>query len=137
MRRVLHSTALAVTLLAAGGVAACQGCHGSLPAGGAGASAAASSQPTLRLYVLSTVAGALEPCGCSKDQLGGVDHVAAYLASQAAAAPDRVVVGAGPMLFLDPKLRSGDSAQDTWKAGALAGAFKEMGLAAWAPGVND
>jgi hypothetical protein len=136
MRRTIPWTALAFSLLAALGVAACQGCHGSPPpstspaAGGGG-------KPTVRLYVMSTVAGALEPCGCSKDQLGGVDHVAAYLASQAAAVPDRVVVGAGPMLFLDPKVRSGDSAQDTWKAGALAGAFKEIGLTAWAPGVND
>jgi hypothetical protein len=136
MRRTIPWTALAFSLLAAFGVAACQGCHGATPpttspaAGGGG-------KPTVRLYVMSTVAGALEPCGCSKDQLGGVDHVAAYLASQAAAVPDRVVVGAGPMLFLDPKVRSGDSAQDTWKAGALAGAFKEIGLTAWAPGVND
>ena len=41
------------------------------------------------------------------------------------------------MLFLDPKLRAGDSAQDTWKAEAIAGAFKQMGVAAWAPGFND
>ncbi len=135
MRRFLHSTALAFTLLAAGGVAACQGCHGSLPP--SGADRAASSQPTVRLYVMSTVAGALEPCGCSKDQLGGVDHLAAYIAGQAANAPASLVLGAGPMLFLDPKVRSGDSSQDTWKAEALAGAFKDVGLAAWAPGFND
>ena len=138
MRRTIPWTALAFSLLAALGVAACQGCHASPPAAGAGqASGGGGGKPTVRLYVMSTVAGALEPCGCSKDQLGGVDHLAAYLASQAAAAPERVVVGAGPMLFLDPKVRSGDSAQDTWKAGALAGAFKEMGLTAWAPGAND
>jgi hypothetical protein len=86
---------------------------------------------------MSTVAGALEPCGCSKDQLGGVDHLAAYLASQASIAPASVVLGAGPMLFLDPKLRGGDSTQDLWKADALAAAFKDVGLAAWAPGAND
>jgi Cytochrome c554 and c-prime len=135
MARTLHWTALALTLLAAGGVAACQGCHSSLPA--ADADHAAPSKPTVRLYVMSTIAGALEPCGCSKDQLGGVDHLAAYVTSQAASAPASLALGAGPMLFLDPRLRGGDSTQDTWKAEALAGAFKDVGLAAWAPGFND
>ena len=135
MRRVLHLPALLFTLVAAGGVAACQGCHNPSPV--TGTVEAAASKPTVRLYVMSTVAGALEPCGCSKDQLGGVDHFAAYVAAQAAAAPAKLVVGAGPMLFLDPRLRSGDSAQDAWKAEAIAGAFKDVGLAAWAPGYND
>ncbi len=136
MRRTLHWTALAFTLLTAGGVAACQGCHSTAAPDGASAPAAA-GKPTVRLYVVSTVAGALEPCGCSRDQLGGVDHLAAYVAGQASVAPASVVLGAGPMLFLDPRLRSGDSTQDAWKAEALAGALKDVGLAAWAPGAND
>src|SRR5580698_4980996 len=140
MRRTLHWTALATTLLVAGGVAACQGCHNS-PFSDGGRSpvpgAAAASKPTVRLYVASTIAGALEPCGCSKDQLGGVSHLAAYVAAQAAAAPRSLFVGAGPMLFLDPKLRSGDATQDEWKADAIASAFKALHLAAWAPGAND
>src|SRR6516225_8834422 len=138
MRRALHLPALLLAMVAAAGVAACQGCHSSTTATSvSGPEQAAASKPTVRLYVMSTVAGALEPCGCSKDQLGGVDHLAAYVASQAAAAPASLVVGAGPMLFLDPKLRAGDSTQDAWKADALAAAFKDMGLAAWAPGAND
>src|SRR5262245_32344615 len=126
MRRASHSALLAIALLAAGGVAACQGCHAPSPGGPAasGGDPAAGDKPTVRLYVTSTIAGALEPCGCSKDQLGGVDHLAAYVAGQAAAAPAYIAVGAGPMLFLDPRLRSGDSTQDQWKAEALAGAFK-------------
>jgi hypothetical protein len=135
MRSTLHWTALALTIVAASGVAACQGCHATPPA--AGAQVSSNARPTLRLYLVSTVAGALEPCGCSKDQLGGVDHLASYIASQTTAAPASLVIGAGPMLFLDPKLRSGDSTQDLWKADALAAAFKDMGLAAWAPGAND
>src|SRR6516225_10085815 len=98
MRRSLHYSALLSAILVAGGVAACQGCHHE--GATAGAESAAADKPTVRLYVLSTVAGALEPCGCSKDQLGGVDHFAAYVAAQAAAAPASLVVGAGPMLFL-------------------------------------
>jgi 2',3'-cyclic-nucleotide 2'-phosphodiesterase (5'-nucleotidase family) len=95
------------------------------------------SQPTVRLYVLSSAAGALEPCGCTKDQLGGIDHVASFIQSQAARAPQSVVVGAGPMLFMDPKLDQARSTQDLWKAEALASSFGDLRLAAWAPGAND
>jgi hypothetical protein len=130
----MHWPLLLVSLLAAGGVAACQGCKAPTPANDAPAAAAT---PSVRLYVVSTLAGALEPCGCSKDQLGGVDHLAAWVAGQAAVAPASLFVGAGPMLFLDPKLRGGDATQDTWKAEAIAGAFKGLGMAAWAPGYND
>jgi hypothetical protein len=134
MRRPVPVSLLVCTLLAAGGVAACQGCH--TPARPQDATPAAST-PTVRLYVASTVAGALEPCGCSKDQLGGMDHLAAWVKAQQQAAPQSLFVGAGPMLYLEPRLRSGDASQDTWKAEAIAGAFKALGLAAWAPGFND
>ncbi len=133
MRRIPW-TALVVALLAAGGIAACQGCQHPPPAA---QSDAATGKPTVRLYVTSTVAGALEPCGCSKDQLGGVDHLAAYVASQKEAAPHSLMVSAGPMLFMEPKLASDSATQDKWKAEAIARASKEMGLAAWAPGAND
>src|SRR6187399_3594740 len=58
--------------------------------------------PSVRLYLVSSIAGALEPCGCVKDMLGGVDHFAALLASEASSSPRRLVLGAGPMLFADP-----------------------------------
>ncbi|HVU02661.1 MAG TPA: multiheme c-type cytochrome [Polyangiaceae bacterium] len=101
------------------------------------AAAAAESSPTLRLYVVSTVAGALDPCGCTKDQLGGADHAAAFIAGEAKRAPHALVVGAGPMLFLDPKTDEQHATQDLWKAEALAGSLADMGLVAWAPGYND
>jgi hypothetical protein len=134
MRSAISWTALAFTLVVAGGVAACQGCH-TPPA--AGQADAAANKPTVRLYVMSTVAGALEPCGCSKDQLGGIDHLAAFVASQAQTAPHRLVLGAGPMLFMEQRLAPDESTQAAWKAEALAIAEKEIGLAAWAPGAND
>lgn len=86
---------------------------------------------------MSSVAGALEPCGCVKDMLGGADHAAAYVASQSSAAPNALVIGAGPMLFLNAR---GDSQRDTqagFKAQALADAYKALRLSAWAPGAND
>lgn len=134
MRRAISWTALAFALVAAGGVAACQGCHTPQPTGQADA---ASDKPTVRLYVMSTVAGALEPCGCSKDQLGGIDHLAAFVASEKQAAPASLVLGAGPLLFMEPKLSPDDATQASWKAEAIAESAKDIGLAAWAPGEND
>jgi hypothetical protein len=86
---------------------------------------------------VSTGAGALEPCGCVKDMLGGVDHFAALVASEAASAPRRLVLGAGPMLFMDPVLDPKKKAQDEWKAHALYEVLRETGLRAWTPGAND
>jgi hypothetical protein len=117
--------------LSAAGVAACQGCS---PAN----APAVTGAPTLRIYAVSTMAGALEPCGCSKDMLGGVDHFAAFLRGEAQKAPHSLFVGAGPMLYLDPRPKpGGDGAQYTWNAEAIAGAFKSVGMTAWAPGFND
>lgn len=137
MRRSLPWTALVVALLAASGLAACQGCHTPGPGAGDPSTEPASNKPTVRLYVLSTIAGALEPCGCSKNQLGGIDHLAAYVTAQSSEAPAKLVVGAGPMLFMEPTLKSDIAVQDTWKAEAIALAAKDIGLAAWAPGAND
>src|SRR5690606_9590786 len=95
------------------------------------------SQPALRLYVASTLAGAIEPCGCRKDMLGGVDHAAAIMAQGRQEAPNQLFLGAGPMLFMEPEMSAERQAQDLWKAESLAAAFKQVGLVAWAPGVND
>ena len=53
--------------------------------------------PTIRLYLVSSAAGALEPCGCVKDMLGGVDHAAAFVKSGDVDAPFSLTLGAGPM----------------------------------------
>lgn len=94
-------------------------------------------RPTVRLFVMATVAGALEPCGCQKDMLGGVDHAAALVAKGSQEAKGTLVVGAGPMFFMDPKPHQERKTQDLWKAEALAQSYKELGLVAWAPGFND
>jgi hypothetical protein len=97
----------------------------------------APESPALRLYVVSGVAGALEPCGCRKDMLGGVDHAAAWLARERGQAQNSLLVGAGPMLFADPSLNDERRQQDLWKAEAIASSFADVGLRAWSPGVND
>jgi 2',3'-cyclic-nucleotide 2'-phosphodiesterase (5'-nucleotidase family) len=126
-----------MAIVAAAGLAACQGCKPPPPGAADAGAAAPATKPAVRLYVLSTVAGALEPCGCSKDQLGGVDHLAAFIANQRDEAPNQLVVGAGPMLFMEPTVEGDHASQDSWKAEALALAAKDIGLAAWAPGAND
>lgn len=93
--------------------------------------------PTLRLYALGGVAGAIEPCGCVADMLGGVDHAAAWLKSQQKKAPHSLLLGAGPLFFTDPRIDAKEHHQAWLKAETLADALREMGLVAWAPGVND
>lgn len=137
MSRAVPGFALVFSILLGATVAACQGCR-TPPAASVDASAdAVPTQPTVRLYVLSNIAGALEPCGCTKDQLGGVHHLAAFLDAERSAAPTNLVVGAGPMLFGEPRLGATEQTQQSWKAETLAAAFKQLGLTGWAPGVND
>jgi hypothetical protein len=93
------------------------------------------AEPALRLVLVSGIAGAVEPCGCVKDMLGGVDHAAAYLKTHAA--NRTLVLGAGPMLFMDPALHADRKTQDEWKAEALVRSLSAMGMKAWAPGAND
>jgi len=93
--------------------------------------------PTVRLYLVSSPAGALEPCGCVKDMLGGVDHLAAFVKSQSGDAPSSVLLGAGPLFFMNTALSGERQTQDAWKADALARSLSASGLRAWAPGAND
>ncbi|MEP7052140.1 MAG: multiheme c-type cytochrome [Pseudomonadota bacterium] len=93
--------------------------------------------PTVRLYLVSSPAGALEPCGCVKDMLGGADHLAAYVKSQSEDAPNSALLAAGPLFFMNTQLSSERQTQDSWKADALARSLGAAGLRAWAPGAND
>jgi hypothetical protein len=95
------------------------------------------TSPTVRLYLVSDVAGALEPCGCVKDQLGGLDHAAAWMHAERKSAPAAALVAAGPLFFLDPDLKADRKEQDLAKAETLAASLKTLGLAAFAPGQND
>lgn len=79
----------------------------------------------------------MEPCGCRKDMLGGLDHAAALLDATYAEAPDRLVLAAGPLLFLNPELEEGRNEQDLWKAESIAASLADVHLDGWAPGVND
>ena len=135
--------ACAVVLGAA--LAACSGCRStsskpeeaSTAANANGNGAADPGPPTVRLYVVSDPSGALEPCGCVKDQLGGIDHLASYVHGETLHAPAAAMISAGPLFFLDPTLKEDHRAQDLVKAQTLAESFSLLGLAAFAPGQND
>lgn len=123
----LYLLALCLILLALGG-----GCRCSrTPA----PSSAERPVPSVRLYLVSGIAGALEPCGCVNDMLGGVSHFAALLKKDAA--PARLVLGAGPMLFKDPALDPKEKDQDLIKARSLGDVLAGLGMGGWAPGAND
>lgn len=115
-------------------LAACEGCK--TPRGADAPSAEA--PPSLRLYVLSDLAGALEPCGCVKDQLGGLDHVGALVAARGdGGAAATALVAAGPTFFMDPVLEADRREQDITKAKTIARSLAALHLAAIAPGRND
>lgn len=132
--RPLAAPMFALTLGLSATVAACQGCRGPTTPNG---DVDKGEGVSLRLYAISAAAGALEPCGCSKDQLGGVDKLAAFVEAERKAAPNAWMVAAGPLFFLDPALRDDDRQQTLWKAEAMAQAAKSLNLLAWAPGFND
>lgn len=104
---------------------------------GSSAPAQQPERPTLRLYALGGAAGAVEPCGCVKDMLGGVDHAAAFLTGHRKGAGASLLVGAGPMLFADPSVKPAERTQAVFKADTMARSLKDLGLVAWAPGAND
>ncbi|NUP12851.1 MAG: hypothetical protein HOW73_42980 [Polyangiaceae bacterium] len=136
--RFFPSLVLASALaIAATSAFSCTGTNGN--GGAPTTSVAPEAQPaaSVRLYLMSNVAGAIEPCGCSKDQLGGADHFAAYVAAEKSRVQDSVVLGAGPLFFQDPTIAGDGTTQAQWKADALAQTAKRLGIAAWAPGAND
>lgn len=139
-----RSLLTSLPLVAALGVAALAGACGTGSTTGSasttasgGAPAAPEGKPTVRLYALSTVAGALEPCGCSKDQLGGIDHLAAFITAEKPKVAESVLVAAGPLFFLDPTLSPQKATQDKWKAEAMAASLAKLSPLGWAPGAND
>ncbi len=130
--------ALVAAVGLAGSLAACEGCHATKAQPPASAAEAANVGPsTLRFYIVSDLAGALEPCGCVKDQLGGLDHAAAWMASEKAKSAASALVTAGPLFFLDPVIADEKRSQEVAKAETLAKALKQLGFAAFAPGRND
>jgi hypothetical protein len=115
---------------------ACGGCRSGLSSR-ARAVPPSDAVPTVRLYLVTDLAGALEPCGCTKDQLGGLDHFGAWVTSTKSRVPASFVAASGPLFFMDEKLDAARSDQDREKAFTLARVLRGLGFLAFAPGTND
>jgi hypothetical protein len=119
-------------------LAACEGCRTSRAPDAVGAVAGSrAGTPTLRLILATDVAGALEPCGCTKDQLGGLGHLGAWVKQSRDLAPASVLAAAGPLFFMDEKLDAERAEQDRAKAHAIARVLRGLDFVAFAPGAND
>jgi len=98
--------------------------------------ASAPSPRTVTILYLADLGGTLEPCGCSRDQRGGLPRLAAAVERVRRERPDALLVGGGDLLFeapLDPERREADLA----RARAAAEALRRMGLAATVAGERD
>lgn len=97
--------------------------------------------PDLRLLVVTDLKGYLEPCGCTRRPLGGIDRMAAQVASLRADGVPTVMVGAGDLFFEAPhgagSERAGAETQEIWKAETLVQILDGMGMAAAVPGGLD
>jgi len=119
-------------MLALAGLSACEGCKNG---GSTGPRVPETETPTVRLFLSSDGAGALEPCGCVKDQLGGLDHLGALLRKEQV--PNAAFAAAGPLFFMDPELKADKASQDRAKAETIAQVLRGFNLAAFAPGKNE
>lgn len=123
-------------LVVAAVLSACDGCRPTgttTPTNGS----AAPGRPDLRLFFVSDLAGAIEPCGCVKDQLGGMDHFAALVAKEKKEANASAVIAVGPTHFMDVAIAPERKNQETRKAVAIAQCLEAAGLKFWVPGKND
>ncbi|MCW5836208.1 MAG: hypothetical protein KIS78_27660 [Labilithrix sp.] len=133
------SRALLVLLVAFLGcfclLSACEGCRPSTtPADGT--TATTNEAPRARLYLVSDLAGALEPCGCVKDQLGGMDHFGALVTAEKGKVVDYATLAAGPLFFMDMDIPDEKKSQEIAKAETIAATLKTLKLAAFAPAKN-
>lgn len=99
--------------------------------------AGAANARTFRLYYLVDLDGYLEPCGCVRRPLGGIDRLAQLMESERAQAPHSLFVAAGDLLFRDPQLDPRMEFQETAKAEAMVRILDQLQLAAFAPGPAD
>jgi hypothetical protein len=103
------------------------------------------AKPTLRLVGMTDLNGYLEPCGCQKRPLGGIDKAASELARLRSDGVPVLFVAAGDLFFdgavhasahHDPG-QADASTQEKLQARALARILDDMDLRAFTPGPAD
>lgn len=137
MQRFLTLVGFCALFVMLAALAACEGCRSPAGPDGSAPKSGVEATPAARLYIVSDLAGALEPCGCVKDQLGGMDHFGALVAGERDKAKAAGVVSAGPLFFMDMELAADRRAQEIAKAETIAASMRSVNLLAFAPGRND
>ncbi len=91
-----------------------------------------------RISVIATgsVAGFVEPCGCVKDQLGGLDRFATAVQKARASNP-ALLVEVGALFFPRAELDAQETTELSFRADTLATVFHSLGAFAWVPTPAD
>ncbi len=92
-----------------------------------------------RVTILYTggVQGALEPCGCSPGQLGGIARIATLLQEIRKETAALILVDAGDRLFQEAQISEAMGAQRILKAGFMQKAYGALGAGVLNIGGND
>jgi hypothetical protein len=101
-----------------------------------GSSAQGKHSLVLRVLVTGDVAGSVEPCGCVKDQLGGLDRFATAVV-KAKKDKNAVLLEVGSLLFPKPSIEETERDELSMRAETLATVMRQLGLLAWVPGRAD
>jgi hypothetical protein len=107
------------------------------PAPPPGAPEGAAAGERAVLFLAADVRGYLAPCGCSENMRGGIARAAHVLAEARGRGGAVLFVDGGNSLFGAPTLAPAQVPQEEARARALAGALRQMGLAARATGPLD
>ncbi len=106
---------------------------GAQPSAGSGLAAT----PTLRLLVATDLDGVLEPCGCTRDQLGGIDRLAAAIAEEREDGVPSLLLTAGDVFFANDTHATEPLEQELWRAQTLAEILRGLRLDAAGMGPDD
>jgi len=104
--------------------------HSAEPNAGAG------TPRSLRVLVTGDVAGMIEPCGCVKDQLGGLDRFATAVL-EGSRAQATVFLESGSLFYPRPHIDNTETDELLMRAETLADGMRQLGLVAWVPGDAD
>jgi 2',3'-cyclic-nucleotide 2'-phosphodiesterase (5'-nucleotidase family) len=100
----------------------------------------AGPKPDLRVLLLTDPRGYLEPCGCQKRPLGGLDKLATVVEKLKRDDIPMLLVGAGEFAFgseLRPEDAAGARMQEIWRAEKFVEIWKALGATAVTPGALD
>src|SRR5690242_18891171 len=103
--RPVRIAALATALSTMALLAACDGCRRGTGKGDGDSVTAEAGPAALRTTIVSDLDGALEPCGCQKDMLGGTYLFAALVAANRDKAKASAVITVGPTFFMDEVIK--------------------------------